>query len=35
MDAVTRATPIDPLLTPHEAARILNVSESWRAKARR
>lgn len=34
MNAVTRATSIDPLLTPREAARILNVSESWLAKAR-
>lgn len=34
MDAVTRPTSIDPLLTPCEAARVLNVSESWLAKAR-
>jgi len=34
VDAVARTTSIDPLLTPREAARILNVSESWLAKAR-
>lgn len=34
MNAVTRTTSIDPLMTPCEAARILNVSESWLAKAR-
>ncbi|HTV29126.1 MAG TPA: helix-turn-helix domain-containing protein [Xanthobacteraceae bacterium] len=34
MDAVARATFIDPLLTPRTAAKVLTVSESWLAKAR-
>jgi len=34
MTTPARAIPIDPLLHPKEAARILNVSISWLAKSR-
>jgi predicted DNA-binding transcriptional regulator AlpA len=34
MNAPTRASTIDPLLHPQDAAKILNVSTSWLAKAR-
>jgi predicted DNA-binding transcriptional regulator AlpA len=34
MNAPTRATAIDPLLHPRDAARILSVSGSWLAKSR-
>lgn len=34
MNAPVRTSTIDPLLHPREAARILNVSTSWLAKAR-
>ena len=34
MSAPTRASTIDPLLHPHDVAKILNVSLSWLAKAR-
>jgi predicted DNA-binding transcriptional regulator AlpA len=34
MTALARADGIDPLLHPRDAARILNVSMSWLAKAR-
>jgi predicted DNA-binding transcriptional regulator AlpA len=34
MTALVKASNIDPLLHPKEAARILNVSVSWLAKAR-
>lgn len=34
MNAPVRASTIDPLLHPRDAARILNVSMSWLAKAR-
>jgi predicted DNA-binding transcriptional regulator AlpA len=34
MTTSARAIPIDPLLHPKEAARILNVSISWLAKSR-
>ena len=34
MNASPKTSPIDPLLHPKEAAKILNVSLSWLAKAR-
>jgi predicted DNA-binding transcriptional regulator AlpA len=34
MNSSARAIPIEPLLQPKEAARILNVSISWLAKSR-
>lgn len=34
MNAPARASTIDPLLHPRDAAKILNVSISWLAKAR-
>jgi predicted DNA-binding transcriptional regulator AlpA len=34
MNAPVRASTIDPLLHPQDAAKILNVSTSWLAKAR-
>jgi predicted DNA-binding transcriptional regulator AlpA len=34
MNAPGRASTIDPLLHPQDAAKILNVSMSWLAKAR-
>jgi hypothetical protein len=34
MNAPTKASPIDPLLHPKEAAKLLNVSDSWLAKSR-
>jgi hypothetical protein len=34
MNASTKTSTIDPLLHPKEAAKILNVSLSWLAKAR-
>ena len=34
MNAPPRATTIDPLLCPRDAAKILNVSLSWLAKSR-
>jgi predicted DNA-binding transcriptional regulator AlpA len=34
MNASMKASPIEPLLHPREAARILNVSLSWLAKSR-
>jgi len=34
MNAPDRASTIDPLLYPQDAAKILNVSMSWLAKAR-
>jgi predicted DNA-binding transcriptional regulator AlpA len=34
MNAPARASTIDPLLHPRDAAKMLNVSVSWLAKAR-
>ena len=34
MNAVNKASPIDPLLHPEEIAKLLNVSVSWLAKSR-
>jgi predicted DNA-binding transcriptional regulator AlpA len=34
MNAVNKASPIDPLLHPKEVAELLSVSTSWLAKAR-
>jgi predicted DNA-binding transcriptional regulator AlpA len=34
MNAPPRATTIDPLLHPSDAAKILNVSTSWLSKSR-
>jgi predicted DNA-binding transcriptional regulator AlpA len=34
MNAPVRASTTDPLLHPRDAARLLNVSLSWLAKAR-
>jgi predicted DNA-binding transcriptional regulator AlpA len=34
MNASGKASPIEPLLHPREAARILSVSLSWLAKSR-
>jgi predicted DNA-binding transcriptional regulator AlpA len=34
MTALAKASTIDSLLHPREAAKMLNVSESWLAKAR-
>jgi predicted DNA-binding transcriptional regulator AlpA len=34
MNASVKASTLDPLLHPHDAAKILNVSMSWLAKAR-
>ncbi len=34
MTALAKASIIDPLLHPKDAARMLNVSVSWLAKAR-
>jgi predicted DNA-binding transcriptional regulator AlpA len=34
MNAVNKASPIDPLLHPKEVAKLLGVSVSWLAKSR-
>jgi predicted DNA-binding transcriptional regulator AlpA len=34
MNAPVKATALEPLLHPRDAAQILNVSTSWLAKAR-
>jgi predicted DNA-binding transcriptional regulator AlpA len=34
MNASLKATPIEPLLHPREAAKLLKVSTSWLAKSR-
>jgi predicted DNA-binding transcriptional regulator AlpA len=34
MSALARASTIEPLLHPNEAAKLLNVSLSWLAKSR-
>jgi predicted DNA-binding transcriptional regulator AlpA len=34
MNALAKATTVDPLLPPRDAAKMLNVSVSWLAKAR-